>query len=280
MGRILLSSVPQGMAVSRNSLSRVQTDPQNPSSLSGNAPSIKLVRLMEERSKLLQEREDFLMVVTHDLKTPITAADRCLGLLLDGDFGELTTSQTELLSTMKDSNQRMFTMVKNLLEIYKYEQFQPILSLKEIDLSTCAETIVNSFSLSAQIRKIKLETKSAPDRRLVMANETAIQHVLTNLIDNAIKFTPNGGTISVSVRNVDAERVEIEVNDTGKGIAREDLPRIFQRFFQSESGRKQYTGTGLGLYLCKQIIMAHGGDIRCDSEIGVGTSFHISLPSV
>jgi signal transduction histidine kinase len=100
--------------------------------------------------------------------------------------------------------------------------------------------------------------------------------VLTNLIDNAIKFTPKGGVITLSARNSNSH-VIFEVRDTGSGISQEDLPKLFQRFFQSATGRKQYTGTGLGLYLCQQITRAHGGEIRCESQPGVGTTFIFSL---
>jgi signal transduction histidine kinase len=236
----------------------------------------KLTKLMEERSQLLQQREDFMMVVTHDLKTPITAADRCLTLMIDGDFGEFTADQTEILATMKHSNQRMFTMVKNLLEVYRYDQTTPILNLHRVDLRSLVNSVVKDFALSAQMREMKLNSIVMDDLDSVHADEMAIRHVLTNLVDNALKFTPKGGAITLSARSSDG-CVTIEVTDTGKGISEEDLPKLFQRFFQSETGLKQYTGTGLGLYLCNQIIEAHGGKIHCQSQLDVGTTFTLTL---
>ena len=236
----------------------------------------KLERLLQERSELLQQREDFMMVVTHDLKTPIIAADRCLDLMIDGDFGPLNAEQSEVLSTMKESNHRMFTMVKNLLEVYRYDQSTPILCIKEIDSRSLITSVINTFALAAQTRDIELHTAMPESLDPVLADEGAIQHVLTNLIDNAIKFTPKGGVITLSARNSDTN-VILEVRDTGSGISQEDIPKLFQRFFQSAAGRKQYTGTGLGLYLCQQIMRAHGGEIRCESQPGIGTTFVFSL---
>ncbi len=238
----------------------------------------KLARLLEERSQLLQQREDFMMVVTHDLKTPITAADRCLALMIDGDFGQITADQIEVLSTMKDSNHRMFTMVKNLLDVYRYDQSAPILCLEEVDSGSLVMSLCKAFTLAAKTRDVEIHTALSDGLHSVVADEVAIQHVLTNLIDNAIKFTPKDGVITVSARNSHSD-VIFEVTDTGKGISQEDLPKLFQRFFQSTTGRKQHTGTGLGLYLCQQIMRAHGGEIRCESPVGAGATFIFSLPA-
>lgn len=236
----------------------------------------QLTKLMEERSDLLQQREDFMMVVTHDLKTPLTALDRCLSLVLEGDFGEISPKQHEVMTTMKDSNQRMFTMVKNLLEAYRYEQSKPILNLDVLDLSSLLKKLREEFKWAAEARALNLEYVEPSNLNLVNADETAMRHVFSNLIDNALKFTPKGGAVTISTYNSGAN-VVIEVKDTGKGISPQDIPRLFQRFFQSESGRKQYTGTGLGLFLCRQILQAHGGEISCQSQPGAGTTFIVAL---
>jgi len=239
----------------------------------------KLTELMEERTKLLKDRENFMMVVTHDLKTPITAADRCLMLMMEGDFGPVSAEQIEVLATMKDSNMRMLNMVKNLLEVYRYDHSEPILCLSQIDLDETLRTVERSFSLPAKMRNIKfmVDTQTAPIK--VVGDGNALQHVLANLVDNAFKFTPEGGSITLSVRRINGTTF-IEVADTGKGIAPEDLEKIFDRFYQATQGRKQYTGTGLGLYLCREIVNAHGGRISCQSELGTGTTFIIQLPAV
>lgn len=237
----------------------------------------KLTDLMNEKAKLLKQREDIMMVVTHDLKTPIIAADKCLNFMLDGTFGQFTQEQIEVISVMQESNQRMFTMVKNLLEVYRYDQTTPMLNLTRVAVDQLLRAMVKSFALAAQMRGLALELVLPDDVKPVRADENALQHVLTNLLDNATKFTSKGGTITLSAQNLDGQ-VGITVQDTGKGISAEDLPRLFHRFFQSDSGKKKYTGTGLGLYLCQQIITAHGGDIECHSELNVGTTFSVNLP--
>lgn len=240
----------------------------------------KLTKLMEEKSELLTQREDFMMVVTHDLKTPINAADRCLALLLEGDFGALTDTQLEVLSTMKESNQRMFTMVRNLLDAYRYEQSTPVLHMFKMDVSQTATAVVNNFKLPAQMRDMTIKAELDTEQpNMVLGDANAIQHLITNLIDNAIKFTPDGGVITLKVRRHE-DSIKIEVSDTGRGIGKDEQSRLFQRFFQAEGGKKMYTGTGLGLYLCNQIAAAHHGTIECESEVGHGTTFIVTLPSI
>lgn len=237
----------------------------------------KLTNLMEEKSILLKQREDFMMVVTHDLKTPITAAAGCLSLMLDGDFGELNPTMQSVVTSMKDSNQKMFTMVKNLLEAYRYEQSAPVLNIRKLDLGPVLQSAARDFSMSAQMRGINLVTKLDQDLPFVYADDMAISHVLNNLLDNAIKFTPEDGSITVAAKEIDNQLL-VEVADTGRGISQEDQARLFQRFFQSDLGRKQYTGTGIGLYLCQEIVKAHGSQINCSSEPGAGTTFSFRLP--
>lgn len=237
----------------------------------------KLERLVEERAELVKQREDFMMVVTHDLKTPITAADRCLSLMLDGDFGPLTAPQAEVLATMKDSNHRMFTMIKNLLDVYRYEHSVSVLSLTKVDANSLIRSVVKEFELAARARECELQVDLDEDLYFVLADELALQHVFFNLVDNALKFVPKGGVITLSARNSDAQ-VTFQVKDTGKGISPEDLGKLFQRFFQSASGKK-YTGSGLGLFLCQQIMRAHNSEIRCESQVGVGSKFTFALPA-
>lgn len=238
----------------------------------------KLRALMEERSQLLQQREDFMMVVTHDLKTPVTAADKCLTFLLDGDFGPLSAEQVEVISAMKDSNRIMFTMIKNLLEAYRFDQTTPALRTEFIDVRNLAEVVIKEFSFSARMRDIQLFL-SLPEESInqVQGDGTSLKHVLTNLLDNALKFTPANGNITLAVRNKDDSHVQIEVKDTGAGMTKDELDNLFKRFFQADSGRKKKTGMGLGLYLCNQIVKAQGWEIECSSEPGMGTSFLLTL---
>lgn len=237
----------------------------------------KLKSLMEERSRLLKEREDFMMVVTHDLKTPVIAEGKCLIFLLEGDFGELTAEQSEIIAAMKDSNRHLFGMLKNLLEAYKYDHNESTLSFASVDMVTLLTTLFEDFKFAARMKKVLLEPPSFQgELHNVIADEASLRHVIANLLDNALKFTAAEGSIRIRLLDYQSG-VRIEVQDTGVGISKEDVPHLFERFYQAEAGRKGKTGMGLGLHLCHQIVVANGGDIECASEVGIGTTFSIFL---
>lgn len=237
----------------------------------------KLRKLMEERSNLLKEREDFMMVVTHDLKTPVIAEGKCLNFLLEGDFGELTADQQEVLSAMKDSNRHLFGMLKNLLEAYKYDHTAPTLCFAPIDLIRLVTSCFEDFKFAARMKNVVLEPPIFEGKHhIVIADEASMRHILANLVDNALKFTKAGGQVRLKLTDYQAG-VRIEVQDTGVGISKEDLAHLFERFYQADAGRKRKTGMGLGLHLCQQMILAQGGHIACFSEPGQGTTFSIIL---
>ncbi|MBY0547269.1 MAG: hypothetical protein K2W95_08235 [Candidatus Obscuribacterales bacterium] len=237
----------------------------------------KLRELMEERSNLLKEREDFMMVVTHDLKTPVIAEGKCLNFLLEGDFGELTPDQQEVLSAMKDSNRHLFGMLKNLLEAYKYDHTTPTLWFAPIDLIPLLTSCFEDFKFAARMKNVVLEPPIFEgEHHVVIADEASMRHIMANLIDNALKFTQAGGHVRLKLTDYQAG-VRIEVQDTGVGISEEDLAHLFERFYQAAAGRKRKTGMGLGLHLCHQMILAQGGHIACSSEPGQGTTFSIIL---
>lgn len=235
----------------------------------------KLRLLMEERSNLLKEREDFMMVVTHDLKTPVIAEGRCLNFLLEGDFGELSPEQQEVLSEMKDSNRHLFGMLKNLLEAYKYDHTTPTLYFAPVELTTLLNSLYEDFKFAARMKNVVLEPPIFGGKHhTVVADEVSLRHILANLVDNALKFTRAGGHVSIKLSDYQAG-VRIDVQDTGIGMSKEDLQHLFERFYQAAAGRKRKTGMGLGLHLCHQMILAQGGHIACASEPGEGTTFSI-----
>lgn len=237
----------------------------------------KLKALMEERSALLKEREDFMMVVTHDLKTPVIAEGKCLSFLLDGDFGELTADQLEVVAAMKDSNRHLFGMLKNLLEAYKYDHTAPTLSFAPVELTKLVTSLFEDFKFAARMKNVVLEPPIFDGKHLtVIADEASLRHILANLLDNALKFTGARGNVSMKVTDYQ-NGVRIDVQDTGVGMSQEDLQHLFERFYQATAGRKRTTGMGLGLHLCQQMILAQGGHIACSSQPEAGTTFSIFL---
>lgn len=232
-----------------------------------------------DRQRIVQAREDFVATLVHDLKTPLIGADRTLDCMLNGALGTLDGSQAQVLEMLKRSNHQLLTMVQNLIEVYRYEGGVPKLALEEVSIADIASTCVKELAALAADRGVMLTIQTAPYTDLVSADRLSIRRVLLNLIDNALKFTPQGGRVEVSVAEIDDFAV-LQVSDNGIGLSPQDQARIFERFWQSERGKKHAVGTGLGLYLCQQIVTAHGGKIGVSSKENAGTTFTLLLPII
>ena len=229
--------------------------------------------------KLQQQREDFVATLTHDLKTPILAANRALKLLMEGDFGPIQDSQKTIIETILQSNDAMYQMVLTLLDVYKYDSGVKQLNIVPEDLVGKTEHFVGEFTKLAEQKQIQLSFKAPAKTVPVLCDYGEVRRVVQNLIDNSLKYTARGGKIEVIIDQSD-ETTLVTVKDTGKGISEEDLPKLFQRFWQAASGGRYYASTGLGLYLCRQIVESHEGKIWCESKPGVGSSFFFTLPNV
>lgn len=229
--------------------------------------------------KLQQQREDFVATLTHDLKTPILAANRALKLLMEGDFGPIQESQRSIIETILESNDAMYQMVLTLLDVYKYDSGVKQLHMAPVDLVSKVEQMLGEFKTLAEHKKIEIKFTPSEKPSLVLCDIEEIRRVLQNLIDNSLKYTPGGGSIDVIIEQT-ADTTTVTVKDTGKGISDEDLPKLFQRFWQAASGGRYYASTGLGLYLCRKIVESHDGRIWCESKLGKGSSFSFTLPNV
>jgi signal transduction histidine kinase len=232
-----------------------------------------------DRVKLQQQREDFVATLTHDLKTPILAANRALMLLMEGDFGEVSQAQSDILKTIHQSNDALYQLVLTLLDVYKFDSGAKQLSMGPCDMAEVAERLCLELKPLADNREISLEFRTPEKSEVILADVDEIRRVIQNLVDNSLKFTPAGGTITVAV-SYDDSYVIVTVQDTGKGIPDEDKPKLFERFWQSSSGGRYYASTGLGLFLCHKIVEIHGGKISCQSELGRGSTFTIKLPKM
>lgn len=231
-----------------------------------------------DRDRLLEQRDNVMAVLTHDLKNPLIAADRVLELLVSGALGPVTVEQADLLTKLKQSNQDLLTNIQNLLELYRYDRGTETLQFSETDLRPIISRCLDELKPQFEGRKLRAQLLFPEQLTSVRVDPTAIKHVFTNLIHNAIKFTPEGGEIEVSAQEPSGV-VIVKVKDTGKGIPREEQESLFKPFFRGALGKKYKTGTGLGLYLCYQIIKAHHGVLTCISEVGSGTTFVVSLPT-
>ena len=230
------------------------------------------VRSMLRLKETIDQRENFVSCLTHDLRTPIVAANRMLNLIEGEAFGDVSKEQKEAISNIVSSNQNLLEMLNKLLETHHYELGQKILSFIPVDLEQLILDVITELKPLTAENAIELETNISPVSP-IKGDRLELRRVLTNIIGNAIKFTDDG-KIEVSLSQ-DENKVQVRVKDSGIGISSQEQQIIFQRFHQ---GNHRRSGKGLGLYLCQQIIHAHGGTITVESEVGKGSTFIIDLP--
>ncbi|MDJ0570580.1 MAG: hybrid sensor histidine kinase/response regulator [Pleurocapsa sp. MO_192.B19] len=231
------------------------------------------VRSMLRLKETIDQRENFVSCLTHDLRTPLVAANRMLDLIKQEAFGEINSEQKEAVASIVSSNQNMLAMLNTLLETHQYELGQKILSLIPCNIQQLIQEVVIELQPLAIEKGIKLETNISSKVKEIKADRLELRRVITNLIGNAIKFT-DAGEIKISLYQ-NKSQIFIEIADTGIGISPQDQKAIFQRYHQ---GNHRRSGKGLGLYLCQQIINAHQGQITVQSELNKGTKFTICLP--
>jgi len=245
---------------------------------------LRLKHSVDERDQIAKQREDFVSRLAHDLRTPLVAADRMMSLFQQGVLGDMSPGMQEAISTMIRSNQNLLQMVNVLLEVYRFEAGRKTFSFASVNLRELVEEVAQELSPLAQAKSITLELdvgEATPGLTQVNGDRLELRRVLTNLIENAIKYTDTG-TISVrlipnghSPLESAVPWVKIEVQDTGTGISQEDQATLFERFRQ---GSQRRSGSGLGLYLSRRIIEAHQGRIEVQSELGQGSVFTVHIP--
>ncbi len=238
---------------------------------------LRLKQSIEEREQMSRMREDFLYRLTHDLRTPLVALDRMFKLLLRGKYGLFSQQVTAIFNTMQESNQELLQMINMLLDIYRYELGQKALSYTQFNLITLATSVVEELRPLAEEKGLTLDVQPSGEKVdetfVLSAARLEIRRVLVNLIGNAIKFTDTG-SVQVGLYR-QPEWMDIIVQDTGCGIAPEDIPIAFERSYQ---GNHRNSGNGLGLYLIHQIVQAHEGTISLESVVGQGSTFTVRLP--
>ncbi|RMF25941.1 MAG: sensor histidine kinase [Cyanobacteria bacterium J083] len=234
------------------------------------------VRSMLRLKETIEQRENFVSCLTHDLRTPLVAANRMLALIKQQAFGQVTTEQAKAITSIINNNQNMLEMLNKLLEAYHYELGQKILSFIPLNLQKLTTEVITQLKPLAKEKGLEVVqvnlVKAIPQ---VKGDPLELRRLITNLIENAIKFTDKG-SIKVTVAENDSE-ITLKVQDSGIGISPQEQKTIFQRYRQ---GNHRRSGKGLGLYLCQQIINAHQGKISLESQLGSGTTFIFSLPKL
>jgi len=246
------------------------------SGMVGEPSYLIVLRDITEFKEMNQMREDFMATLTHDLRVPILAEGTTLKFFLKGIFGNLTDKQKEALENMLESNTDLLRMVTSLLDAYKYDSGNIELFKEQVQLKKLVQDCVAELTPSARKNNQSLTNNVSKEIPYLNIDKNEIKRVLRNLISNSITYTPKGGSISVNAENNDNE-VIISIKDTGKGIAEAELEKIFDRFF-SKAKKFRKVGTGLGLYLSKQIVEKHSGKIWAESNLGEGSTFYFSLP--
>jgi len=233
-----------------------------------------------ERAKILAEREDFVATLTHDLKGPLQGANRILELLVTGALGPLSNDQSELLRRLTDSNTTLLEMISNLLEVYRYDKDLHTISFEHTNLVHLVQKCMHEVEHLAEDLSIEIKSEIFSYEEIaIMADASSIARVVRNLLDNALKFTPRGGMVTIGL-TCRQEKVRLAVTDTGPGISDEDRRYLFERFYRGATGRGYSRSTGLGLYLCKQIVQHHNGTITFDPNSGRGSSFVLEFPRI
>lgn len=222
-------------------------------------------------------RQEFLSNISHELRTPLTSILAFVETLEDGGIDDQENNR-HFLSVIRRNAERMHTLIADILELSMIESGNVSVDVREVDLHSAVDAVMTALSSKAAERGILLENR-IPARTKVSADTTRLEQMLTNLIDNAIKFNRESGGVIVSHQRADG-RDRISVADTGEGILPEHTGRIFERLYRADRARsRDVGGTGLGLAIVKHLAKLHGGEVSVDSELGRGTTFYIDLPA-
>ncbi|MDH7500768.1 MAG: ATP-binding protein, partial [candidate division NC10 bacterium] len=243
-----------------------------------------------EMERINQLKSEFVSHVSHELRTPLTSIKGVCSLLARPQIGELNPKQARLVEIIDAEGSHLTDLIDDLLDLAKLEAKRVEMKREEVNLVEVASDCAESLRTVAGEKGLKIEQAIPPDFPRIRVDRGQLQKVFYNLIGNAIKFTPPGGKITIAAKAVyvaspdgppqpSPNHVEVSVIDTGIGIPKPHLPRIFEKFYRVENGLSRGTsGTGLGLSICKEIIEAHGGKIWVESEVGKGSRFSFALP--
>ena len=239
--------------------------------------AVALIADITEIKNLEQVRTDFAANVSHELKTPLTSIMGFVETLQDGAINKPEMAKKFLRIIMTEA-ERLKRLINDILSITKLESGNNALPSKPVRLDQMVDDICDMLDFQASEKNVAIHRPSNPEHSYVMANPDSVEQMLINLIENAIKYNKDGGSVRVSLHH-EADKINLTVADTGIGIAQEDIPKLSERFYRVDKGRSRQTGgTGLGLAIVKYLLRAMNGSFEVHSELGVGTEFLITLP--
>ena len=241
-------------------------------------------------------KSNFLATVSHELRTPLTSIIGYSEMLETGVAGELVGEQLEFVQTIRTKGDHLLALITALLDLSKLEQGSLKLHLAPVDARAVLEDVAKTLGPTASKKKVSITVDTNADLPDVAANPVRLRQVLWNLSENAVKFTPQGGTVRLAARSVEMEdedagglgavlmaaprrAIAFTLTDTGIGMPREELPKNFDAFYQIDgSATREHGGAGLGLSIVRRLVDAHGGTVSVDSEVGKGTTFTVTIP--
>lgn len=236
----------------------------------------ELEKAYKELETLDKTKDDFLSLVSHELRTPLSSVLLYSEMLLDG-LADNEETRNEFLTTIVDNCKRLTRLINDVLDLSKIEAGRMPFNIEDLNIRNLVEETHSGVRPALESHGINFEYEKVDKETMLRGDRDKIVQVLTNIISNAVKFTPDGGTITVSLNKND-RMGEIAIKDTGKGIKKEDIPKVFDRFTQIESIDHHSGGTGLGMTISKSIIERLGGEIRIESELNKGTTVFLTLP--
>ncbi len=243
------------------------------------ALALENTRLYQESRQAVRERDELLAIVSHDLRNPVNAIVMLTGALMSqSDAGAPVAVELEQLQAVRSAARQADGLIQDLQDVSRITAGRLPVNARPVSVSDIVTETSELFESTAEATELTLGCELPAELPRVLADVSRIQQVLSNLLVNAIKFTPPGGSVYVSARSEpEHSRVRISVRDTGPGIAKEDVPRLFERYWQAP--RLLRAGSGLGLFIAKGIVEAHGGTIEVETAPGAGTTMSFTLPS-
>ena len=258
----------------------------------------ELIETNQKLERLERLKSEFISIVSHELRTPLTSIKNSLDILMSGRCGEITSASDKFLNMAMRNVQRLSGIINDLLDLSKIEAGKMDFHFAPTDINTVINYVKSALSEVAKSKGLKLITNEADNLPEILADSQRLEQVLTNLVSNAIKFTPDGKSITISsrmvnasdikvndcfkdvVKNLTGDYIEVCVKDEGIGIEQKNLLHTFDKFAQIENSlSRKAGGTGLGLPIAKQLLDAHKGAIWCDSELNKGSKFYFIIPA-
>ncbi|MCR4406886.1 MAG: ATP-binding protein [Anaerolineae bacterium] len=241
---------------------------------------VTVLRDITREREIAQAKSDFVSIVAHELRTPMTSIKGYADLILSGAAGPVSDTQIQFLQVIRTNVERLAALVNDLLDISRIEAGRVKFDMRPLRMDEVTTEVVTSLKGEIVSRNLELELNIPSRLPLVQGDRNRLVQVLTNLVSNAYKYTPPGGRITLALHQTDGE-LQVDVTDTGIGIAPTDLDRVFERFYRADHDLvRGQSGTGLGLAIAKSIVEMHGGRIWVRSVLGKGSTFSFSLPVI